>query len=152
MEEAARMALNPGTIARAQRGDGIALEAIYLEYQPRIAGYLCRLVGYLCQADAIVAAWPTVPVGMQTRLPSIDREVTPPPVPRSVSQGAPVPSRPHAESRGLGRPASRAGRARAHPRHVAIGADVLRRRAREGDGRPTALHSTGGPSAASAWR
>lgn len=45
MEEVVRM---PGgdslIVEQARHGDALAFEAIYREYQPQIAGYLCRLV------------------------------------------------------------------------------------------------------------
>lgn len=45
LEEATTVLTEKEMVKRAQRGDVSAFEAIYREYQPRIAGYLRRLVG-----------------------------------------------------------------------------------------------------------
>ena len=45
MEEVMRLTGEPGTVEMARRGDAVAFETIYREYQPGIAGYLRRMVG-----------------------------------------------------------------------------------------------------------
>jgi RNA polymerase sigma-70 factor (ECF subfamily) len=44
MEEVVRMRGDSLIVERARHGDAHAFEAIYREYQPQIAGYLCRMV------------------------------------------------------------------------------------------------------------
>lgn len=45
MEEVMRLSGEPGTVELARRGDSVAFETIYREYQPGITGYLWRMVG-----------------------------------------------------------------------------------------------------------
>lgn len=45
MANAAAFHIEPTVVELAQRGDAGAFDAIYRQYRPLIAGYLCRLVG-----------------------------------------------------------------------------------------------------------
>lgn len=45
MANAAAFHIEPTVVELAQRGDADAFDAIYRQYHPLIAGYLCRLVG-----------------------------------------------------------------------------------------------------------